>query len=141
MSDMRFPRPTRRWFQYSLRSLMLFVTLWAVAVQFPGRQNSAGTEAGGSGGGDQEGGRRVHTTTTNSMRRGRLLQVAQPPGPAWLRKVLGDGFFCNVVHVAVCDDRFGDAEMAHLEDLPRLKRLISGPISGRPTPDWYTSKG
>ena len=50
----------------------------------------------------------------------RILQPnAQPPEPAWLRNLLGAGFFDNVVEASVDDD----AGLAHLKGLTQLQVL------------------
>jgi hypothetical protein len=43
-----------------------------------------------------------------------------PPGPAWLRKLLGDDFFNDVVRVELSRNRdFTDADLVHLTNLAR----------------------
>jgi Leucine rich repeat len=89
----------RRWHQYSLRTLMIIVTLFAVAcswftvqMQQAKRQREA-VEAliklGGFVGYDYE------TNSDGFMR----IRGVKPPGPEWLRRLLGDDFFNNVVYV------------------------------------------
>jgi internalin A len=46
----------------------------------------------------------------------------EPPGPAWLRRLLGDDFFVNVVSVWVGTD----AEMEYLKHLDHLDVLLIG---------------
>ena len=57
---------------------------------------------------------------------GNWIQNAEPPGPEWLRKVLGDEFFTNVVGVSLSGNET-DPGLNWLEDLPKLERLhLSG---------------
>ena len=45
-------------------------------------------------------------------------------GCPWLRRLLGNDFFGEVVEVCLgCDEMFTDAEIAQLESLPRLEEL------------------
>jgi len=48
---------------------------------------------------------------------------AEPSGPAWLRNLLGDDFFSDVVFVLMQDAQFNDDLMLHLADLPNLRAL------------------
>ena len=81
------PKPKRRWLQFSLRTLLVFVTLSAFAsgwfvvkMQRARRQREAVkaiVEAGGRVWYDYE----VNAPTGS---------VPKPPGPAWMRKLLGE---------------------------------------------------
>jgi hypothetical protein len=51
-------------------------------------------------------------------------EEAVPRGPAWLRRLLGDDFFCHVVTVNCCFSEFGDCEARHLRELTNLERLV-----------------
>ena len=48
---------------------------------------------------------------------------AKPPGPAWLRKWLGDDLLVNVTWVSLHDRDVGDAEVQRLKGLPQLQWL------------------
>jgi len=52
----------------------------------------------------------------------------EPPAPAWLRKVVGDDFFADVLFVAFHDPtKVGDVVLDHVEGLSRVKALdLSG---------------
>jgi hypothetical protein len=47
----------------------------------------------------------------------------EPPGPAWLRSLLGKEFFANVVHVDLDNSGATDAELKHLKGLDQLRWL------------------
>ena len=49
---------------------------------------------------------------------------AKPPGPAWLRRWIGDEPFRDVVQVVLSGDRVKDDDLALLEDLPRLRFVM-----------------
>jgi hypothetical protein len=55
---------------------------------------------------------------------GKKAPNARPPGPEWLRERLGDEYFQEVVQAMLSFDRYHDADLAALEDLPRIKELI-----------------
>jgi Leucine-rich repeat (LRR) protein len=97
------PKPKRRWYQYSLRTLMICVTLFALAcswfavkMQQAKRQREA-VEAlikmGGFVGYGYE------MNSDGFMR----IRGVKPPGPEWLQRLLGDDFFNNVVYVNLTD--------------------------------------
>ena len=81
------------------------------------------------------------------------LQTAQPPGPTWLRSLVGNDMFDDVVKVSIradeqmefvkalphltslefyCSDQVSDAGLAYLRDVPQLRSLGFG-ISGHVT--------
>ena len=54
------------------------------------------------------------------------INGAQPPGPTWLRRLLGDDFFANVVEVMLMERAVTDADLEQLEELTRLQALDLG---------------
>ncbi len=91
------PKGKRRWYQYSLRTLMIVVTLFAVAcswfavkLQQAKRQKYAALaimELGGFVGYEYE------------MTSSRVRLRGATPALAWLRGILGDDFFNAVIYV------------------------------------------
>jgi hypothetical protein len=51
------------------------------------------------------------------------LKHAQPPGPEWLRKLLGSDFFGAVVMLYIYSDEIADAGLAQIAGLTRLQEL------------------
>jgi hypothetical protein len=112
----------RRWFQFSLRTLMIFTVICAVACGWLGKKIArkhkeieaveAITNLGGGACYDYQ---RVSGKPGH-------WQKAEPYGPAWLRELLGEHFFSEVD----CIDASGGLE--HLKDLPNLPELrLIGP--------------
>jgi hypothetical protein len=54
---------------------------------------------------------------------GLSIPPPQPNTPAWLRKLLGDDFFCEVVRVSCQFTEFGDNDAIHLRGLTKLECL------------------
>ena len=117
-------RPKRRWFQFRLRTLMVFVTLCAVACSWfavklqQARRQREAVEAIREAGG--------HVTYDYEIDAdGSRIQSPEPPGPAWLRKTLGVDFFSDVrcVYFYALWSGFGDDGMEHLKELPSLQEL------------------
>jgi hypothetical protein len=58
-----------------------------------------------------------------------IAPAANPPGPAWLRKLAGDNFFSEVVSVRLVGaiSKLTDTDWAKLEQLPSIESLdLSG---------------
>ncbi|MGA2031281.1 MAG: hypothetical protein ABSG68_03405 [Thermoguttaceae bacterium] len=103
------PRPKLRWFQFSLRTLLVFVTLcafacsWlAVKLQQAKRQREAAAAVEKLGG---------------------QVEWSEPSGPLWLRRLLGDDLFRSVVDVGLGGTEVTDAELEHLKGLDQLQSL------------------
>jgi hypothetical protein len=84
------PKRKRRWFQFSLRTLMIGVTLLAVVCGYFGRQIELVKERKGFGANPQF----LVITTANRTE-------------SWMRRLLGD-FGCDRV---VADDKVSDSEL------------------------------
>lgn len=104
-------RPRRRWYQFSLLSLLVFTTLTALLVarySIPAwRQREAVAwiiAAGGEVNYDHE-----------------FTSAAYPPGPIWLRETIGDDFFQRVAQVQFAQN-FDTEEELH-EALVQVARL------------------
>ena len=120
-ADQDTTAPPARWrFQFSLRTLLLAVTVCAVACSWfavrklrASRQRAA-IEALGD---------RVWVVYDYELDAGGLrIEGVQPPGPAWLRNLLGNDFFADAAAVWGSTD-FDDDDMAHLKGFPRLRYL------------------
>ncbi len=113
--------PTRRWYQYSLGSLLL-VTLsvslgmsWVAVKKEKARRQKAAVEAilrlGSYAGYDYQ----VDAS-------GEPIQSARRPAATWWRDLLGDDFFDRVVFVEV----LSDAALEHVAQLPDTESLRLG---------------
>jgi Leucine-rich repeat (LRR) protein len=112
------PNRKRRWFQFSLQTLLIFTLICAVPCAWLGirikkarRQSASVDEI------KKHGGLVVYDYQQDSS--GTVNWNAEPPGPAWLRKLFGDGLFAEVESAY-----FGsDSGTEQLEGLPGLKEL------------------
>jgi hypothetical protein len=123
------PLPKLRWYQYRLRTLLLLVTAFAVCMSwFTVKQKQA---------------ERQHKIISEITASGIIVvhydfevdeswqeTNSEPIVPAWLRKLLGDDFFANVVAIDVRDYRGTEAKnFEHISELTSLKFLS---LSGAP---------
>jgi hypothetical protein len=124
------PKRKRRWFQFSLRSVLIAVTLLALACGWLGqkidqkRKEREALEAIFKSGGD--------ASYDFDIRKGRRATDSTPPGQEWLRDLLGDNFFSEVVKVSYQGEfdsvkrRGGnvtDEALVNLKALPKLRTL------------------
>jgi len=108
--------PRRRWYQYSLRTVLVLVILVSIAASWfavkthPARRQRAAVEAI-----KELGGWVKYDYETKE----------EPPGPPWLRKLLGDDIVSDVV---AAGELKSDAALAHLKTFTQLKELhLLGP--------------
>jgi hypothetical protein len=118
------PRLKRRWFQFTLRTLLLAVLLASVGLSaFAVRRERVKRE------------REAYAVLRQF--RGIIRYDYQcdkaaanpnvPPGPAWLRSWLGDDFFANIEFVCLGGgDMFTDTELAQVGEFRDLKFLNLG---------------
>jgi hypothetical protein len=118
------PKPKRRWFSYSLRTLLVFVTIASAGFGWLGykmRQAQRQKEA-------VEAIRKLKGTVEYDYHcdvHYGVTKVPTPPGPAWLRKLLGDDFFANVYLVSF-EQGVNEAQLVHLEGSHQLRVLGLG---------------
>jgi hypothetical protein len=115
---------SRRRFQFSIRSLLVLsvavaiLSSWfAVKMKEAKRQQKAIEAILKSGG--------AVTYDYEYDWPSRAPQNAKPPGPAWLRNLLGGDFLDRVTEVRLIGD--DDAELEPLEALPELRQLLVFP--------------
>ncbi|NQT16725.1 MAG: hypothetical protein HQ582_28465 [Planctomycetes bacterium] len=104
-----------RWFQFSLRTLLVFVLLVSIGMSWLGvqldraRKQREAVEAIEKAGG--------------SVLYGYELTPSGSSVPMWLRELLGEDFFFDVSGVVGARHDFGDAGLEHLNGLTSLQGL------------------
>jgi Leucine-rich repeat (LRR) protein len=130
---MGFNARKRRWFQFSLRTLLALVVVAAIGLGFlavpmhRARAQREAVEALLQAGADVEYDYQRQTDAAGSW-----VYCAEPPGPEWLRKILGNDFFADVVDVSFFhDERVSDHDLRHLCALSNLRELsiIEGKVT------------
>jgi Leucine Rich repeat len=114
--------PKSHSYQDALRSLLVFTLLllclilgiwFAVTMVYAGKQKAVVEEIENLGG--------LVWFDYQFDASGKEMPDAEPPGPPWLRRVLGDDFFTNVTKLYV--RQFTDEKLEHLEALSQLRWL------------------
>jgi hypothetical protein len=108
----------RRWYQYSLRTLLIIVTIFAVACSwFTVKMRQAKRQREAVEAFSKLRGTIAYDYQLDTF--GHFMQGTKPPGPAWLRKFIGYDFFCTVVYA----EPRNDASMLILKDFSRIQYL------------------
>lgn len=106
------PKPKRRWLQFRLRTLVLFITTAAVVLGLvhlhPAHRQSRAAAALRACGG---------------------VVTAEAVGPRWFRALVGDEFFVSVVECDLTDPLISDADLVHLKGLTDLELVRLWDIS------------
>jgi hypothetical protein len=125
IADPPAERPRLRWYQFRLRTLLLFVLLVAVACSWPAakaqraRRQARAVEAIRAAGGEVRYDYKFNAT----------VRPPNLPAPAWLVRLLGVDFFADVVAVYYARSFFiMDDDLENLEGLSQLQELdLNGP--------------
>jgi len=110
------PKPKRRWCQFSLRTLLVVMTLFCVTLgiaSYQARRQKAAVN-------------KIHELGGVSLYEYNLDDpntMGEPPGPAWLVGLIGIDYFDDVVAVGLRDLPTTDADLELLRDLPDLRQL------------------
>jgi hypothetical protein len=128
------PKPRRRWLQFRLKTIFVVVAIVAVPCglfkwkwdrkQAERRAVAEIKKVGGSVAYDWQviviEGNRASAETLRRLKQG---QRPEPPGPAFLRKLLGDDFLAHVVQVQFPYVEIDDSDLVWLDSLPDVERL------------------
>jgi hypothetical protein len=111
------PKRKRRWFQFSLRSLMIFTLVCAIPCAWLGRKIERKRKEQGAV-------QAIELLNGAAHYRYVAEGLHKPPGPDWLRKLLGENFFSEVVIVNLIGNRnLCDADLVNVEVFSQLNWL------------------
>jgi hypothetical protein len=125
MNDSDTPKPKRRWYQFRMRTLLVFVLLLSVPLSWfawklqKARRQREAVEAIVEAGGYVYYDFQIDET-------GAEITGAQPTAPVWLRKSLGDDFFRAVTTVDLSGTQVTNTGLECLRGLNNLKELYLG---------------
>jgi internalin A len=110
------PKRKHRWFQFSLRSLLVFTMVCAIAAGWLGKRiEQKRTERVAVEAIVRLGGRVAYDYERDS---------AKPRGPEWLRALLGEDFFTRIVGVDLCGcATLTDAGLVNVKGMTHLQTL------------------
>lgn len=113
-------RPRRRWFQFSVRSVLIAMTLFAVwfglRMDRARRQQKAVAVL-------RERGSVLYESHFQGPGLSARFEKPAPWGPKWLRAIVGNDFFDRVRTVWLTESP-SDDDLAYLRDLPDVESLI-----------------
>lgn len=115
----------RRWFQYSIRSLMLVTLVIACVLGYI--SNEARKQRNAVAWVKEMGGDVEYDYLFEAN--GDAIPNAEPPGPDWLREWIGIDYFSDVAVVYIYENQVDD--LSPLKDLTNLERLLlkNSPVS------------
>jgi hypothetical protein len=124
------PKRKRRWFQFSLRTLLISVLIVAIPCAWLGhkfdekRKERRAVETirklGGAVYYDYQMANDFEPPENQHFN-------AEPYGPGWLRKILGDNFFSDPTVAMLAGEDCSDGDLACFEALSTLKSVRLGP--------------
>ncbi len=116
------PKRKRRWFQFSMRTLLIGVVIVAVPCALLGRKiEQKRREREASKAFKALGGQVWYDYETDDE--GHRIGKAIPFGPAWMRKLLGDDFFCEIVGAELAVHQCGDVASEYVSRFAHLQQL------------------
>jgi hypothetical protein len=103
------PKAKRRWFQFSLRTLLVFVTFCAICCSwFAVKMQQA---------------RQQRVAVAAILKLGGSVDRPELSKPAWLRNLLGNDLFSNVQAANFFGTQVTDADLENLKSLTQLRFL------------------
>ncbi len=106
-------KPRRRFFRYSLRTMMLVVTLICVLLGITAKRAQ-----------DQKQAVEVILESGGIVLYQHRTERSDPPGPEWLRKFIGDEYFFRVDSVHFTEAKINEASLIAISRLTDMRSLV-----------------
>jgi hypothetical protein len=119
----------RRWYQVHLWYLFVFVAIVAIGCSWFACQVAVAKKRKKAVETIVDSGGRVYYDYMLSADRDSMLLDPQPPGPAWLREMVGVDFLSDVVRVDLQGEHITDAHVEHLLLFTNLETLYLTRVS------------
>src|SRR5205823_275033 len=117
-------KPRWRWFRFGLKSLLLLILVLSLPLGWLAAERHQKSIERAAVAAIHELGGGVWYDSHESRDPFDTADDLQPPGPAWLRFLLGDDFFVHATEVNLsCNTRLTDGDLSHLGQLPGLKKV------------------
>ena len=117
--------PHRRWFRFSLRFLLLLVAI--IGVPLGMKMNRVRNQQAVVASLVQTGAKLKFDLHPRSINGVNVTGIQEPPGPQWLREILGDKFFTELTDIQMPPrdgkSQVTDDELSFISRLPYLERL------------------
>jgi|GEM_PF-2034355 len=110
------PQGKRRWYQFSLRTLLILTLILAIPCAWLGRRLERKRR-------ERNAVKAVTAKFGQTHYDYELENRSEADGPAWLRRLLGDDFFSDVHAVTLRGGSHDDCDLAFLQELPELRQL------------------
>ncbi len=112
-----------RWYQYRLVHLFVLMTLVAISCALWCKKQEANKRKEAVEAIHRLGGLVVHDYQVDAKDDPYLIHNAEPPGPEWLRNLVGVEFLADVVEVRLNDTQVSDAGLVYLKRFTNLEEL------------------
>jgi hypothetical protein len=120
------PKRKRRWFQFSLRLALIFTLIVAIPCAWLGRKIEQKRWARAAVKAIRDLGGQVSYEYQQVGGSSFPPPRPEPPGPAWLRNLLGQDFFSDVGQVILLGTNAGDDDLEKLKGFTQLRSLNLG---------------
>jgi hypothetical protein len=111
------PKRKRRWFQFSLRTLLIFTLVCAIACAWVARRMERKRK-------EREAVKAIESLNGAAHYDYVIERLGKPSGPDWLRTLLGENFFSDVAVVNLMHNRnICDADLVNVEEFSQLNWL------------------
>jgi hypothetical protein len=110
------PKRKRRWYQFSLRTLLIFVLICAISSAWFGMKIERKRR-------ERDAVQRIIAKSGVAQYDYEIAHQSEPDGPAWVRRLFGDNLFSDVRAVSLPGGTHNDDDLALLDELTQVREL------------------